>query len=255
MKCLISATLAVALSALLPPVAQAQLLTTSSESNTQSSQSAYDSFISTNDLLAGLTPVSTTTPSLGFPLTGINDGAADANVVGPTSHETWFEGGANFDPSNHSLNSNPVVTFTFSTPMTITSLQSIYGWNDNNSFNDQDYTILYTLASNPSLMLTLGSVAYNPFEPSNDFSGFGPQGASMVDLSVSGLTNVKSISFEFTPYISSTSEQEQGGQMIREIDVFGSPDVESVPEPSTWVLMLGGVGFLVFLTRRNLLKV
>jgi len=70
----------------------------------------------------------------------------------------------------------------------------------------------------------------------------------MVSLSDIDLTGVQSISFEFTPYVSPAS-QEQAGQMIREIDVFG---VATVPEPTTWAMMLGGFLFMAVLTHRRL---
>jgi hypothetical protein len=257
MKNLFAASLLGAVLALtLGPVAQAQVLAVngSDESFAQSptAETAYDGFITSN-LLTGLTPSSTVTPNLGFPLGGINDGGADANVIGASSKETWFEGGASFDGSNpHELNSNPVVTFTFNTSIhtlgyTITSLQSIYGWNDENSYNDQDFTITGTYVGGGSF--TLGSVAYNPFDPSGDQSGSGLQAATMVNGSITGLTGVKSISFEFTPYISPSS-QEQAGQMIREIQLFGGATAV-VPEPGTWALLVSGLLFMIMLSARR----
>jgi len=66
----------------------------------------------------------------------------------------------------HTLSSDPTVTFTFGTPVSIGTIESIYGWQDNQSFSDQDFTITYTLGVSPTIH-TLGSVAYNPFDPAN----------------------------------------------------------------------------------------
>lgn len=52
------------------------------------------------------------------------------------------------------------------------------------------------------------------------------------------------IRFSFTPY-SDADGTTQAGQMIREIDVFGTPT--AVSEPATWALM--GLGGLVLVWR------
>ena len=45
-----------------------------------------------------------------------------------------------------------------------------------------------------------------------------------------------------------------GGDTYGVIDAIAVRDITQVPEPSTWALMLGGMGFLVLLARRHGLK-
>jgi hypothetical protein len=239
------------------PLAHAYSTATASDGT---SQSTYDSLISnTGDLLYGLTPSSTQPADqvggFNFSVNGINDGAATNGA--PGTHDTYFQGAAPFSPTSN-LNNDPVVTYTFDTSVntrgyTITSLQSIYGWQDNQSFSDQDYTITYKLVGN-STTFTLGSVAFNPFVPDRypseggSYNGGGAPDSSWVDLTGINLSGVSSISFQFTPY-TAPGGLKQGAQLIREIDVFGAA---TVPEPATWaMLLLGGFAFLAALTWRR----
>ena len=42
----------------------------------------------------------------------------------------------------------------------------------------------------------------------------------------------------------------QGGYAVAQVEVFGSPAIEGVPEPSTWVMMLAGFAGLGSLSYR-----
>jgi hypothetical protein len=228
--------------ALLSPSARAAVLTPTTANYSGTSQSAFDSF--SPNLLAGLTPSGPASDAVGgfnFSLNGINDGAADGP---PGNNDVYYQGGAGFSGS-HTLSGNPTVTFTFASPVSIGTIESVYGWQDNQSFSDQDYTISYTLGSDPTV-LTLGSIAYDPFDPANDQSG-GSEDSSQVILSGLNLTDVSSLSFQFTPYDSPTNGREQGAALIREFEVF------SAPEPSAWAMLtLGGLGLLAVLKWRRL---
>jgi hypothetical protein len=247
-----AAFLALVLFAPLSPAAHAYIVTPASDPN---SQTTYESLASKTDLLTGITPTFTQqsdfVTGFAFSVNGINDGVASPGPDG--DNDTYYQGSSPFS-STSSLNAKPTVTFTFDTSVNtlgynIDSLQSIYGWDDNNSFSDQDYTITYTLVGSSSTF-TLGNVAFNPFDPGNpnDVSGGGAT-SSLVTLSDIGLTGVSSISFEFTPYTSPNTGKEQGAQLIQEIDVFG--EATPIPEPRTWAMLLGGVLFMAVLTRRR----
>jgi hypothetical protein len=235
----------------LSPLAHAALLSPTTASD-GTSQSTYEGLISTGDLLHGLTPTYTEQADqvggFSFSVNGINDGTATS---GGGATDTYYQGAANFG-ATHNLNLDPTVTYTFDTSVNtlgynINSIQSIYGWQDNQSFSDQDYTITYTLVGSSTPVL-LGNVAFNPFNPATDQSG-GAEDSSWADLTNLGLSGVSSISFQFTPY-TSPGGREQGAQLIREIDVFG--EATTVPEPATWaMLLLGGFAFLAALTWRR----
>lgn len=175
-----------------------------------------------------------------------NDGLADGSLTYLGSRETF--GGTAV------LNSNPVLTFYFnldngsggsSTGYTLTSIQSIFGWRDFGSMSDQLYTISISTDPAQTSFSNFYTVNYHPFNPSSDLSN-GQPNSSKVVLSDLGLSGVTAISFTFSPYNNGTTNQ--AGQLIREIDVFGTPTV--VPEPSSVALVTVG-GFAVFLTFRR----
>jgi hypothetical protein len=189
--------------------------------STASSEFAYDSF--SPNLLTGLTPSGPAPDFVNgftFTINGINDGTADGP---PGNNDVYYDGSAPFS-SSHTLSSDPTVTFTFAAPVSIGSIVSIFGWDDNQSFSDQNYTITYTLATDLPTQLphSLGSVANDPFDPANDVSG-GVQDASKVTLSNIDLTDVSSLSFQFIPYDSPTNGKEQGAALIRNSKSSPSP--------------------------------
>jgi hypothetical protein len=116
------------------------------------------------------------------------------------------------------VSSGAVITYAFSAPVTITSLNTYAGWRDSGRAN-QDYTVNYALADDPSLFLTLDSVAYHPS------FGLTPVDTYVSLKSSSGplLSDVVAIQFAF-PSV------ENGYVGYRELNVLGSL---SVPEPGT----------------------
>jgi hypothetical protein len=223
----------------------------------------YDSLIvagETNDLilnkvgtLSDALPVSNgdTGPDIDFSIGGLTDGKS---TDGMDSTQTFF-GTTHFSNAENmnfgnSLNYDPIVTFNLGsspTGYTLSTIQSIFGYTNEASFADQNYTIQFTTVGNSSWQ-ALATVAYNPFDPpSTDVLS----GVGSTDVTLTGLTaavGVTDIRFEFSPYVDSSGE-EQFGQVIRELEVNG---VATVPEPGTWALMLLGSGGLVFLGRRKL---
>jgi hypothetical protein len=218
-----------------------------------SDQSFFDANISGSDLLTGA-GVSGTTPDLGpfygSSLAGINDGAAsnglDGNPAGEMDNDTYYD--------TATLAGGATVTFTLNTVAnpggyTLSSINSIDGWNTHSSLSDQDFSVYYSTVGDPSDFTLLYTVAYNPFDPADDNAG-GPDNSSQVTLTDlttptnTAVTGVAAIQFVFSLYSSPTVPADgQNGQVIREIDVFGDPT--EIPEPSTWALLFGGVGMLL----------
>jgi hypothetical protein len=207
------------------------------------------------DLIYGNVGSSTVPPNIDFTIAGMTDGLSHD---GTDSTQTFF-GTTHFanaygQPSfGNALNSDPVVTFNLGaspTGYTLAKIQSIFGYTNESSFADQNFTIQYTTVSNASWQ-TLAAVAYNPFTPptTDILSGTGA-----TDVTLTGLTaavGVTQIRFAFSPYVDGSGD-EQFGQVIREIEVNGLPTVATeVPEPSTWAMMLLGVSGLVLISLRR----
>ena len=216
-------------------------------------EGTYDANISNSDLLSGLPAAAftlTAGPDYQGPKTAVADGTASSNNDG--SKNLYF----GVSIAGTSLKSDPVLTIALNTSVNtlgydLTSINSIYGWQNFHSFSDQDYTISYSTVAAPTVFTLLATVAYNPFAPGGDpDEAANPQSASQVTLTnLAGAVGVADIQFAFTPY-TSPAGNEQNGQMIREIDVFGTPTL-TVPEPSTYALMgLGGL-LLVWRLRRQ----
>jgi hypothetical protein len=213
-------------------------------------ETAYDGNISASDLLTGATITTNGVAADLGSYNGINDGAAQPG--NDVSNSLYF--GHNLAGSN--LDLGPVATFTLNTSVntlgyTLTSVNSIYGWQNFESVVDQDYTISYSTVTDPTFTL-LASVIYAPFDPATENSNGDPNdhAATQVTLTDLGnITGVNAIQIAFNAY-TTPGNVEQNGQMIREIDVFGTPT--AVPEPSTWALMGFGGLLLAWRLRRNL---
>jgi hypothetical protein len=206
-----------------------------------------------------------TGPDIDFTVKGLTDGlSTDGTDPTQTFFGTTHFANAYGQPSfGNSLNYDPIVTYTLGTSptgYTINSIQSIFGYTNESSFADQNFTIQYTTVGD-SFWQTLTSVAYNPFAPpSTDvLSG---TGATDVTLTGNALataplaTGVTEIRFEFSPYIDSSVDtgsggQEQFGQVIRELEVDGAV---TIPEPSTWGMMVVGAAGIITLSFRRLLR-
>jgi len=215
-------------------------------------QDSYDSLISATDLGESAT-VSGTTPSLGS-LSGLQDGSGSpvgTDTSATLTNDAYFDGAAGFGTSNL-LASHPTAIYSFNTGAggsatgySISSIVSTYGWHDHASFSDQDYSVSYSTVTNPSLFLPLASVAYNPFDPANDSATAGGQyNSSQVTVTdTTGLlaTGVAALEFTFTPYFN-VAGLEQSGQVVREIDVNGTPT--PIPEPAMRGLMMAGLALL-----------
>jgi hypothetical protein len=251
-----SPVLTIAILALAFTSFQARAVTEVDLSNTL--DTTYDTSIApglATDLIYGKVGSSTAPANIDFTIAGMTDGLSHD---GTDSTQTFF-GTTHFanaygQPSfGNSLNSDPVVTFnlgTSPTGYTLASIQSIFGYTNESSFADQNFTIQYTTVTNGTWR-NLAVVAFNPFTPptSDVLSGTGA-----TDVTLTGLTaavGVNNIRFAFSPYVDSNGD-EQFGQVIREIEVNGvaTPAIEA-PEPSTWAMMLLGVSGLALIGFRR----
>jgi hypothetical protein len=132
------------------------------------------------------------------------------------------------------ISSGAIITYTFSSPMEITSINTYVGWRDGGRAN-QDYTISYSLAGSPADFLPLYSVAYDPglgIEPADT-------AVSLTDTSGTILDGVAALEFSF-PSV------QNGYVGYRELNVEGAADV---PEPGTIVLAGGLLLAWIFAAR------
>jgi len=199
-------------------------------------ESTYDSF-STNLLTSATITDNGVTPDYGSSYAGLTDLSSTLGG-GNAANNAYFGNGV----AGNSLASNPVVTFTLDTSAAtgsptgydLTSITSVYGWQNYPSMSDQNYTVWYTTVSDPTFT-ELASVSYAPFTDATP----GPYTASQVVLTdLTSAVGVNAIQFDFT-----TLAAGQSGQMVHEIEVTG----DAAPEPSTWALI--GLGALVLAWR------
>jgi hypothetical protein len=177
----------------------------------------FDANISTQDLAHNRPITSTVSQDQNFRLTGINDGLA---VAKDPAYVCFFGSGG----LGSSLLSNPQVTIRLDTVAaskgySLNSITSIYGWqNYDQSFSDQNYAVSYSTVTAPGKFIPLAAVNYHPFNPTGRSD---KANSSKVDLTDLPATGVAAVRFTFSPY--SNGVDKQGGQMIREINIFGSP--------------------------------
>jgi hypothetical protein len=147
-----------------------------------------------------------------------------------------------FDPT--ALAANPSITYNFAKGMTITSINSIYGWGNTPAYSHQDYQVSLSFAGSPLTFSPLTSVNYDPF--ASNAAGQNGESSSQVTLTGSSgaiATGVAAIRFTFF-------DTGGDGQVVREIDVVGS--VTPVPESSSIVSLIGlcGMGLAGLVIRR-----
>jgi len=139
----------------------------------------------------------------------------------------------------------------------IDSVNTIAGWTDHASVANQNFTLAYSLVSDPTSFITLTSVAYNPNDPTNDNPGGGGV-ATEVSLTNVDLSCVAALQFTFTPDPTSTGnangDNTGTGLWLQEIDANGT-ETSPVPEPDTWALMVvGAAGAAVLSLRRRMVR-
>jgi len=105
------------------------------------------------------------------------------------------------------------------------------GWGDAGR-DQQAYTVYYSTIADPTSFIQLGSVNYNPSNPSGTLSG---TRATLTPASGALATNVAALKFDFT-----SPPPENGYCGYSEIQVFGDPTFVTATNPTVIVIQLAG---------------
>ena len=175
------------------------------------------------------------TGSPSFPATGSND-----NTATHTNGLTYWGGThAAGEDLTYTLNTNPG-TGGSATGYDITSINSIYGWQDSRYRHAaQEWVVSVETLTSPTTFQPLKTVVYAPFA-SND-NAAGSTQVTLSDTTGRLATGVIAVQFHVNPYTGTGFTNELG--VIREYDVIGS--ATAVPEPAGIALFcLAGLGAL-----------
>jgi hypothetical protein len=208
----------------------------------QSGETTFDSFDTTGDVIYNGQPITDTTLGSQTASTGgANDGAASSN--GSLGNDYF----ANPFPQTLTFNLNlDPATGGNLTGYNITSIQSIAGW-ENAGFAAQNFTLYVTTTTDPTFF-QIGTTSFDNSSgavfssPSSNV----PQSSETTLTDSTGTIASNVTALEFVYSAPSTSF---GGTVVREIEVYG--DAAPLPEPSTYALLLGGLGLLLARFRRR----
>lgn len=184
----------------------------------------------TSDLIYGATPDSAlgNLTATGASLSVLTDG-----LFGTYGDSTTSVGGGDGAATSliYSLGNS-------ATGYDVTEIITLSGWPDAGRFQ-QGYSVSYSLVSDPTTFLSLHTVSAFPTDPNN--AGFGVLMAGVDLTSSTGVlaTNVSAIQITFNSVAN-------GWSGYHELAIYG---VSSVPEPQSWLLMIGSLLILPFMRK------
>jgi len=234
-------TLAAFSSLLLTAIAPATVTVSQVSANNGTDTLSNPYTASSTDLLNGLTPVSTGT----FNQEGtggvsiLTDGLVPSTVSRVQPNPTGFQYGS-FATGGNTGGTQLIYTLTLA--QAIQSITILGGWQDGGR-DEQSFSILYATAAAPTTFLPLTTVDYNPTDstPVATTTG-GNTHPTLTKVTITDTTgilaaNVSKIRFDFN-----TTENGYSG--------YSEIDVQAVPEPSSFALLLGGVALAARRRRR-----
>ncbi len=223
----------------LASAANATLIT---DSVSSSVETTYDGNILNNDLIeagsSALAGTPTTTGTIGDSVVPSSVDNWAGLTDGTISNNTWITN------SNAGASPAPSITYNFNIDANplgykLTSIRSIYGWNSSAFYSDQRYVVDIAMVGSPTTFTQLADVDYRPFGYNTNEDGSPAPNSSQLTLTDSTgtlATGVAAVRFTFLNNRGGYADQ-YDGQVIREIDVSGSP----IPEPNTIMILLTGL--------------
>ena len=229
-------------------------------SQSTTSDEAFNGDIQTTDLVeAGSSALAATNGVVGSTdsgvsinnLAGINDGAG---ATDPLSGSAFGAGGPDtyiiFAGNAPDSTASATITFNLNTSLVggsplgynISGFDSIAGWSGANDAG-QNLTVYYETVASSLLpaadrFTELGNYD-NELTPADGADPVSTESA----VTDANLTGVVALEFVYSPL------KYSGSLVMEEIDVDGSAVLATTPEPSTWALLLGGMGALALVQR------
>ena len=128
---------------------------------------------------------------------------------------------------------------------TISGINLISGWNSDDV--NMNYTVSYSTVSDPGTFTSLGTYKADSTLVTTNVDAYKAITLKSALTADSGVlaADVASIRFVFNTEAATSvgTSHGLGSTAYREIEVIG---VQSVPEPSTWAMLVGGMGMLAF---------
>jgi hypothetical protein len=208
--------------------------------------------------LAGLTGTETTAAST-FQATGVNastltrGAGVSASIQGQANTDIFNASWFGATSVANAVTNNQYFQWTFSATSTasLSSLNySVYAQNNGNNPQNFSGDVQYSLDGFATTGVDLGGfTGVTPQSGTNNYLG-NPESNNL--SSVLALQNIaagQTVTFRFYGY-NGAGFTDQGFGRASPNDLNLSGTLSAVPEPSTWAMMLGGLGILVWFQRR-----